>query len=427
MTLKEFWKMIDDINVDEREDGRFTEEEMYQIGCAFIELPHSLKVEFGGWDKLVEVLKPLNRNGEVETKGENFRGWVKYQRNAREEMIHNDRLISGKTIDEITFKEFEDQTEKIKQNLYKQQIKTRDVMNGYRRSLRDEARVESFKDELVSAIKTVPELPKVEFVPSENDERTNEACLCLSDWHWGTYALNFKQEVNSDVLRHRLEKVVKDAKEYCEKFNVEILHVLGLSDFIAGYIHNTIRIEQQMDVAQQVIESSEAMAEVLLYLQAAAPVVYYHQVTGNHDRMIPDKSDSIERESFCKITWWYLQERLKKSGIIFAKNGLDESLGTFTLRDGKICCYEHGHLGSKQSSFQNMCAATQNYVSYVFLAHYHSSSARDYQGCRVFVNGSLVGPEDYAISKRLFSDPCQKLVIFGNDGNIVDIDIKFEY
>ena len=426
MTVQDLWTMIDAIDIDSREDGRFTEDEMYDIGCAFIEMNNSQKREFGGWDKLVEILQPLDKFGDPMIKGDTFRQWIKGRRYAKDEMIHNEHMLSGKNIDDISFAEFEEKTEELKQSLYKQQIKTRDVMNGYRRSLRDEARVESFRDELVSAIKGVEKLPKVSFKPQKDEERSSEACLCLSDWHWGTYTTNFKQTVNSEILRARLSEVVDNAIKYCKKFNVEILHVLGLSDFIAGYIHNTIRIEQQMDVASQVIESSEALAEILNILQSAAPIVYYHQVTGNHDRMIANKNDAIERESFCKITWWYLKERLKNSNIIFADNGLDESLGVFTLKDGRVCCYEHGHLGSKQSSFQNMCAATQTFVSFVFLAHYHSSSARDYQGCRVFVNASLVGTEEYAVSKRLFSEPSQKMVIFEEDGNIVDIDIKFD-
>ena len=410
ITKKEFEEFLDSFG---KEAGEFTEDELYSIGCKYKELPLSEKK----WDDLAKLLG-------VDKTGESFRTWIKSKQYEDGTIQTNVHMLSGRTIKDITFPEYEAKVDEINRELYKQQVKTRDVMNGYRRAIRDEARVEIFKEALIEAIKNVPNLPKLEFVKNENQERTSEGVICLNDWHWGTEADNFVQKVNNDILRKRLRKVIDDTKRYCETFKVETLHILGLADFIAGNIHQTIRIEQQMDVAQQVIESSEALAEVLNEMQTVAPHVYFHQVTGNHDRMIANKAESIERESYCKLTWWYLQERLKNSNIVFADNQLDESLGMFELKDGRVCCYEHGHLTSKQSAFQNACAATKKFVSFVFLAHFHSSSAREYQGCRVFVSSSLVGPEDYAISRRLIGDWSQKFVIFESDGNIIDIDIK---
>ena len=146
MTLKEFEEKIDSIDLDDRDDGTYTRDEIYEIGCSFIQMTAAEKRQFGGWDKLVEILKPLDRNGEVMKKGDTLRAWIKSSRYAKDEMIHDERLISGKTIDDITFEEFENQAEVIKQNLYKQQVKTRDSLNSYRRILREEARLEDFKE-----------------------------------------------------------------------------------------------------------------------------------------------------------------------------------------------------------------------------------------------------------------------------------------
>ena len=48
MTVKEFWDKVDSIDVDSREDGRYTEDEMYDIGCSFITMNNSEKREIGG-------------------------------------------------------------------------------------------------------------------------------------------------------------------------------------------------------------------------------------------------------------------------------------------------------------------------------------------------------------------------------------------
>lgn len=65
MTLKEFEELIDSIDLDTRDESKYTKEEIYNIGCAFIQMTAAEKRRFGGWDKLVEILKPLDKNGEV--------------------------------------------------------------------------------------------------------------------------------------------------------------------------------------------------------------------------------------------------------------------------------------------------------------------------------------------------------------------------
>ena len=76
---------------------------------------------------------------------------------------------------------------------------------------------------------------------------------------------------------------------------------------------------------------------------------------------------------------------------------------------------------------QNFIGLTQEWIDYIFLAHYHNSAVKEFQGCKVFINGSIVGTEQYAFGKRLFSKPSQKLIIFSKDtNNIQDIDINLD-
>ena len=78
MTIKEFWEHVDSIDIESREDGRFTEDEMFEIGVMFkTQLDNGQKREIGGWDYLTSVLKPLDKDGNVMTKGDTFRQWIK--------------------------------------------------------------------------------------------------------------------------------------------------------------------------------------------------------------------------------------------------------------------------------------------------------------------------------------------------------------
>ena len=150
MTKKDFMEFLDHYNKDA---GEFTEAELYEIGCKYKELPTSQK----RWNELVEILG-------VEKTGEQFRIWIKDKQYANETIKHNEQLISDQTIDSITFEDFEEQTQKIKQDLYIQAVKTRDERNAFRKTLRDEARIQEIKDMMVEAIKDLKDLPEVKTV-----------------------------------------------------------------------------------------------------------------------------------------------------------------------------------------------------------------------------------------------------------------------
>lgn len=427
MTVKEFWELIDAIDIDSREDGRYTEDEMYDIGCRFIALDNSQKREIGGWDHLAEILKPLDKNGDVSTKGDNFRQWVKRTRYAKDEMVHNDKMISGKNLSSIKFDEFAEKTEKIKNNLYKQQVKTRDAVNSYHRVLREEARLEDFKDLMKQLVVDINDLPEVSYDGAAGAGGEKEAVLLLSDFHIGVEIHNYYNTYNTAIARKRIKKTVDDTIRYCQAQGVTRLYVLGLGDFCAGMIHTSGRLEQEIDVIEQIMMASEILADSLNQLQAAAPEIIFATCTDNHSRCMPEIDQSIEQENFGRLIAFYVKARLAGTGILFKEDNLDQEIGTIDFANGKVGVFAHGHHDNINSIFQNMVSYTGKVVDYAFLGHYHCEKVKSFNGFKVFVNGSVVGVDQYAFSKRLFGKPSQMLIIFDGDNlitNSISLDIN---
>lgn len=414
MTVKEFWEIIDAIDIDSREEARYTEDEMYKIGCSFIEMNNAQKREIGGWDRLVEILQPLDKNGDVMKKGDTFRQWVKGRRYSKDEMVHNEKMLSGATIDKISFVEFKDKTEKLKSELYKQEVKTRDVLNSYRKTLRSEARVESIKDLIERSVTALPPLPEVEpgVARISAEDSPAEAVMLLSDMHIGMTIDNFANTYNKEVARARLAAYVDEVITLCHANNVVRLNVCNLNDLVHGAIHLTARIEEEEDVITQIMLASEMLAEALNKLQAAAPEVIYRSVTDNHSRLMPSFKEHIEKESLARLIDFYVEPRLSGSSIIFAKDNLDYDISKIDLLNGKIMICAHGHRDNINTIIQGYMGALRQYVNYVCVGHYHETKMKGFQGAKVFVNGSLCGPDSFAISKRLFGDPEQTLLIF---------------
>lgn len=412
MTVKEFYEYLSSYG---KEPGTYTKDEVYEIGKKYREVEGKKC-----WEDLSRDLGWSN--------GENLRCFVKNRLSKEGKLVP--RLTPAQALEYAKANELEpkaeDEIDTKMRELYKQQQKYRDVMNSYRRSMRDEARIETMQDLMVEAINDLEKLPKVA-TPSCIDfaNRTSEAVLLFSDLHIGVDCDNFYNRYNDGVAILRVSKLAREVANYCKLFNVKRLNILNLGDCIHGIIHVNARIEQGMDVITQVMKASEIIAMFLNEVQAYAPEVIYRSCVDNHSRIVADHNQHLEKENFYRLIDWYLEERLKDSKIIFENDNLDIGLGKFDLLNGKKIMFAHGHQDNINSIFQNWVGATQEYIDYLCIGHYHCEKSKSFQNARVIVNGSIVGTEQYALSKRLFSKPSQTLLIFDND-NTVQVSVNLE-
>lgn len=390
--------------------GDFTDDEIYDIGKKHKTLPKNER----NWSKLAEVLGYPS--------GESLRSYVNRRMKSCGELIPA-ALSSSKFLNDVK----ENVSDKINQRLetlYKEQTKTRDAYNAYRRTLRDEARLDAFIEEIKNVASNMPKLPNIK-LKSGNKQGKIEAVLLLSDWHIGQLTKNFYNGYDLDIARKRVEEIVNKTINYCLSNNVTKLNILNLGDLIEGIIHINARIEQQMDVTSQVIAAAELLAEALNLLQSAAPIITYRSCSDNHSRITPDKNQNIAKENLNRIIDWYIEERLKNSSIQFIHDNLDIGLGRFELLNGMKLMFFHGHEDAKSQTLQNMVGATQEWVDVVCCGHWHNPAEHTFQNMKLFVNNSLCGTSNYALSKRLFTKPGQKLLLFkGKD--IINIDLNLE-
>lgn len=406
MINKEFLDYVDGYG---RDRGEFTEDELYEIGVRYKEeVPLSEK----NWSELVELLGVVGEDGELKN-GEAFRCWIKAKQKDDGTLRKNVTMLTGQTIEDISMPDFEDKLREIKREHYKDLTKIRDEYNAYRLDLRAEARIERFQDGLLEAIKNKPALEKIEVANSvENDI---EDVMLLSDLHLGCKVDSFYNKYDVEIAKESVQKYVNWEIEHCKKLGVRRLNVVNLGDIVAGAIHVTGRIEQEINVIEQITTACELLANVLNQLQAAAPEVVYRSCTDNHSRLTANFRENIEGENFSKIIDFYLEARLKDTNIVFAHDNLDEEIGSFELLNGKRFMFVHGHHDNYNTVCQDFIGATKQYVDYIALGHWHCSKLKTFQGMKVFVNGSILGTDTYAYSKRLFGNPEQTVITFDGD------------
>lgn len=379
-----------------KDPGDYSKDELYEIGLRHRRLPRSER----NWEKLCNYIGYTG-------KPESFRKFVAKRCNMTLEML-----------------DIIDDPENF-QTVYKEKTQIRDIYNAYRSTLRKESRVDSFIENLCEAVKAVQPY-KIDNV-KKYPQNCTEGVLLISDMHIGVNCHNFYNTYNKQVAEQRLNKLADDVIHYCEHFKVSTLNVLNLGDLIHGIIHVNARIEQELDLIDQIITASELLANFLIKLDNSKINIVYRSCTDNHSRAISDKAVSIEEENFSKLIDLYVTLRLQnsKSNVIFKHDNIDESLGKFNLQNGKKLMFAHGHLENVNKCFDNFVGATKEFIDYICLAHFHTGKEKGYNGSKVIINGSIVGTEQFACGKRLFSPAEQKLLIFDRD-NFLDLTINLQ-
>ena len=412
MKLDRFYDYVDSFG---KNPGAFTDDEMLEI-CSVFKVFVAPRDK--NWDDLLERLGTADSvDAWTHRVSRMFKSIPAYEKKIYNMFAQEDSNIKTPTEKDI------DVRMKV---LYKQQTKVRDDLNAIRRNLREEARIEELKDRIQTAARSLPTfISPVKFEASKMTSDAHEAILMLSDWHLGALVDNFYNKYNMEIAQKELMHLVQDVNDYCNKLGVYKLNVLNMGDLIHGGIHTNTRIEQEVDVITQIEFAGQLLYKVLVGLEEATPIVTYRSCSDNHSRLMPNKSEHIEKENFGRLIDWWLEAKLEQGGhtIQVIRDNLDFGLGKFELSNGKKVVFAHGHEDTLNQAYQNFTGATKEFIDYILLAHYHNPKEKTFQDCKVIVNGSLVGTEQYALSKRLFGSPTQKLLIFDEGGTLIDISL----
>ena len=288
-------------------------------------------------------------------------------------------------------------------NLEKERVRNRDALRETRAVIRDEARLELLIDHMGQSIRELPPL-KTHVLEAPGD---SEAVLLIGDWHTGAEFSNSVNSYNINILKQRVELLLAKTIDRIKSEGIGLLHVINLGDMIEGLIHVSARIESNMDAIEQTMFVSELIGNFLNELTSVVKVKFYH-VLDNHSRIHPNKKDHIEKENLGHIIPWYLSTRLQfNNNVTFIDDKLDNNIGLLEVEGFKFA-YVHGHLDKPKTAFPKLTKLIGSMVDFVIMGHYHSFAIHD----NVIINGSLMGPNEYAYNLRLVNKPEQLMLTF---------------
>ena len=316
-----------------------------------------------------------------------------------------DKQTKNLSTDEI------DQLNKAKDELYKERVKIQDANREKRQMLRNYSRVENlmeYIDKQMNAKK--PLQMDYHFESFNHSVQTKEATALVSDLHCGATVNSVFNQYDIDVLKNRMDELSDKIINRCKEQNVNLLHIALLGDFITGVIHGSTIAQAQEDVIDQVIDASNILEGFIKKIAEYIPEVRVYVVYGNHGRTAQSKNDRAYRENFERLVTVILRKDFRESNVKVLDNGYEDFV-LYTLRDGKNIVVTHGTNDMPSTANKNFSKMLGKDIYRVYMGHYHD--VKESNG--TLVNGSVMGSDDYSISKRLDAKPTQLLEVYDGD------------
>lgn len=372
------------------------------------------------WDEITNII-----NKEFRTDESEYRSEAAYRKPYQQAKRYFEANVFKTYKDEDSyFKELQVQ----KQALEKEQVKVRDERNELRRVIREEARKESYKEQVLRSISEYQCNP---LSYDENKQFTgilktdNDMIISCTDIHAGIEIDNYFNKFNEDVLRDRFNQYLDKILEVQLRHGSENAFVI-LSELVSGIIHNELRIENNQNLIEQFLSVTSYIAQFLSELSYHFNTVNVYICPGNHSRLSQKKEDSLKGENIDHLAIPFLEAKLQNfKNIIFNTNKIEESVAMFNVRNNVVMA-SHGDKDAPSNVVQKFTLLFGMRPSLVYLGHRHTNGLTTVYNTKVIESGTLSGTDNYALDLRLHSKPSQTISVITEDGLDCLYDVKFE-
>lgn len=369
------------------------------------------------WDDIADVINKEIGNEDMPFSSSAFR--KPYQQAKR----FYDAGVFGEMSDGEYLKELQSQ----KQELEKQKVKVRDERNELKRVIREEARKESFKDQVLRSIAESDCHPLLYNEMKKFDgvlKSDNDLIISMTDLHTGIEIDNYFNKFNEDILRERMNNYLDKIFEVQLRHGSENAHVI-LSELVSGIIHTELRIENNQNLIDQFLTAANYISQFLSELSYRFEEVNVYMCPGNHSRISPKKEDSLKGENIDHLAIPFLEAKLQNfENINFHNNNIEESIAMFSVR-GNVVMASHGDKDSPGNVVQKFTLMFGMRPALVYLGHRHTNAMTTVYDTKVIQSGCMSGSDNYCMDKRLKNKPEQTISVVTENGLECLYDMKF--
>lgn len=337
------------------------------------------------------------------------------------------RFFEAGVFNELSEDKYFNELQIQKQSLEKEKVKTRDERNELKRILREEARKESYKEQILRSIS------EYQTTPLSYDEskqftgilKTDNDIICtFFDVHTGLEVDNYFNTFNENVLRSRINRYLDKILEVQLRHSSENINII-LSELVSGVIHLALRIENNQNLIEQFLTVTDYISQFLSELSYHFENVNVFVCPGNHSRLHEKKENNMRGENMDLLAIPYLQAKLQNfRNVKFHENTIDSSIAIFSVRGQKIFSV-HGDKDELNTIVQKLTMYVGMKPDIIYTGHRHTNAMMTSYDTKVIQAGCFSGGADeYCMDKRLRNRPEQIISVITDNGLDCIYDVK---
>lgn len=309
--------------------------------------------------------------------------------------------------------------------------KINNLQRELKNALRTDISAEKVREEIFKLSAYSPNPPDWTLTSAKKSEQNEMPIAIWSDWHIGEYVdpeqVNHVNHYTLDIAEQRVRKLVESTIHLCfdhrvnPKYKGIIINLAG--DFITGDIHQELIETNEYSAIPAVLKTVDLLTWALTRMADKFGKVFCPCVFGNHGRAT--KKPQHKNAAYQNFDWliyqildrhfrndpritFYIPSQVDAQyeayGIKFLLTHGD-NLGT-SGGDGIIGAI--GPIMRGDSKTRNTNASMRQDYDVLLLGHYHQYL--ELPGATGFVNGSLIGYNEYAKNRRFkYQKPMQAL------------------
>lgn len=311
-----------------------------------------------------------------------------------------------------------------KQEVQKERQKMFDERTELKRSLRQQARRESFIDLVKREIQNVPAI-ELDYVQQTDIVSDNDLICHLTDIHAGIGIDNYFNKFNTEVLKQRLARYLDQLFSIQSRHNSENCYLV-IGEIMSGLIHETLRIENNENVIEQFITVSKLLSEMICEISMRFNNVYVYITPGNHSRVVANKDYSLKGENFDVLLPHYLKASLQNiHNVHIESNTKDCDVAMFVVRNSKVFA-AHGDKDNPSTVVQKYTMMFSLKPDIILLGHRHTNGLTTVYDTKVIQSGCVSGSDNYCLDKRLRNRPEQTISVVDYSGFVCLYDIQLD-
>lgn len=308
----------------------------------------------------------------------------------------------------------------------KEKVKLQDIKTSVNKDIRELARREELIELFRNEINNLNENKPLVSARGESLEGlSNHAVAMLSDWHYGLEIDNNLNKFNTDICLKRVNELTDKIIKYSKSQNVGMIHLFFLGDLISGEIRNIIRLQNRIDISQQMIQVAEIVSEMINEIAKEIPYVMVNFALGNHERSISKKDDALQTDNYLPIIKEFVKLRVQNCNNVIIN---DNRYGDWVIVQnilGWTFVGSHGQNIKRNKGVYQADNILNVKTDYLCLGHYHQNETLTQYEAQVYINSSLCGSDEYSKSLMLHTFPSQKLLMVNKEGVFCEYLIKF--